>query len=322
LKAKYYISYANSEKDIELNSLLFESSLAYFDWLFSMKLRAINTYFLSIAQQRYFGIEQLVNIGERPAVDTIEASLLIQSRMLEIQQANVDVQKSMNQIAAFNWIDATPRELDIQLFSDDSLETYYELAKSNMSQYLYVDTLNNPIIRKYTYFQDILDVEKRLKKEMIKPKVNVNYNLLSTNTSQFNPLFSTNNYKWGFNVSFPLFLRNSINEYRVANVVSYSNKLDLLNKNNELKFKLDAIYKTMSILSEQIINAEKTVKYSQQLVDVEKQKFSIGESSLFLINTREGKWLESTLKLADYKLKFIKTMLQVIYLKGTMKYEF
>jgi hypothetical protein len=117
-------------------------------------------------------------------------------------------------------------------------------------------------------------------------------------------------------------LRNSINEYRVANVVSYSNKLDLLNKNNELKFKLDAIYKTMSILSEQIINAEKTVKYSQQLVDVEKQKFSIGESSLFLINTREGKWLESTLKLADYKLKFIKTMLQVIYLKGTMKYEF
>ena len=322
MKAKYYISYANSEKDIELNSLLFESSLAYFDWLFSMKLRAINTYFLSIAQQRYFGIEQLVNIGERPAVDTIEASLLIQSRMLEIQQANVDVQKSMNQIAAFNWIDATPRELDIQLFSDDSLETYYELAKSNMSQYLYVDTLNNPVIRKYTYFQDILDVEKRLKKEMIKPKVNVNYNLLSTNTSQFNPLFSTNNYKWGFNVSFPLFLRNSINEYRVANVVSYSNKLDLLNKNNELKFKLDAIYKTMSILSEQIINAEKTVKYSQQLVDVEKQKFSIGESSLFLINTREGKWLESTLKLADYKLKFIKTMLQVIYLKGTMKYEF
>ena len=123
-------------------------------------------------------------------------------------------------------------------------------------------------------------------------------------------------------MSFPLFLRNSINEYRVANVVSYSNKLDLLNKNNELKFKLDALHKTMNILSEQIINAEKTVIYSQKLVDVEKQKFSIGESSLFLINTREGKWLESTLKLADYKLKFIKTMLQVIYLKGTMKYEF
>jgi outer membrane protein TolC len=322
LKAKYYISYANSERDIELNSLLFESSLAYFDWLFSIKQRDINTYFLNIAQQRYIGIEQLVNIGERPAVDTIEASLFIQSRMLEIQQSDVDVQKTTNQIATFNWIDATPRDLNIQLFSEDSLETYYELAKSKMSQYLYADTLNNPIIRKYTYFQDILDVEKRLKKEMIKPKFNVNYNLLSTNTSQFNPLFSTNNYKWGFNVSFPLFLRNSINEYRVANVVSYSNKLDLLNKNNELKFKLDALYKTMSILSEQIINAEKTVIYSQQLVDVEKQKFSIGESSLFLINTREGKWLESTLKLADYKLKFIKTMLQVIYLKGTMMYEF
>ena len=117
-------------------------------------------------------------------------------------------------------------------------------------------------------------------------------------------------------------MRNSINEYRVSDLISYSNKLELINKNNELKFKLDAIYKTLSILSEQILNAEKTVNYSKMLVDAEKQKFNIGESSLFLINSRESKWLDATLKLAEYKLKFIKTMLQIIYLKGTMKYEF
>ena len=117
-------------------------------------------------------------------------------------------------------------------------------------------------------------------------------------------------------------MRNSTNEYRVSKVLSYSNELDLLNKNNELKFKLNAIYKTLNILSEQILNAQKTLQYSQLLVDAEKQKFNIGESSLFLINNRESKWLDASLKLADYKLKFIKTMLQIVYLKGSMKYEF
>ena len=86
-------------------------------------------------------------------------------------------------------------------------------------------------------------------------------------------------------------MRNSTNEYRISKVLSYSNELDLLNKNNELKFKLEAIYKTLNIISEQIMNAEKTVRYSKMLVDAEKQKFNIGESSLFLINTRESKWL-------------------------------
>ena len=70
------------------------------------------------------------------------------------------------------------------------------------------------------------------------------------------------------------------------------------------------------------MNAEKSVRYSKVLVEAEKQKFSLGESSLFLINTREAKWLESELKLAEYKLKFVKATLQVIYLNGDLAYQF
>ena len=322
LKARNYVSYANSERNNQLNQLFFESSLIYFDWLFNVKQRSINTYFYNLAQQRYLGIEQLVELGERPSVDTIEAALFIQSRLLEIQQSDIEIQKSTNQLATFNWSDSKVLESNAQFFPEDSLETFYEKAKSILFQRLYIDSINNPVIEKYMHYQQVLEIEKRLKKEMMKPKLNVNYNFLSTNKNQFSPQFSTNSYKWGVNLAFPLFMRNSINEYRVSDLISYSNKLELINKNNELKFKLDAIYKTLSILSEQILNAEKTVNYSKMLVDAEKQKFNIGESSLFLINSLESKWLDATLKLAEYKLKFIKTMLQIIYLKGTMKYEF
>ena len=58
------------------------------------------------------------------------------------------------------------------------------------------------------------------------------------------------------------------------------------------------------------------------MLEGEQLKFSIGESSLFLLNTRENKWLEAELKLAEYRLKFMQTVLELIYLNGDLKYSF
>ena len=71
---------------------------------------------------------------------------------------------------------------------------------------------------------------------------------------------------------------------------------------------------------EQLSNAERNLSYSKQLVTAEKLKFDTGESSLFLLNARENKWLETELKLADYRLKFMKTVMEYIYLRGDQAY--
>ena len=87
----------------------------------------------------------------------------------------------------------------------------------------------------------MLDTEVRFKKEMIKPLLNVKYNFLPDNTSEVVPAFSTNNYKWGVNVSFPLLFRNPANDYKMAKVISENNQLELVNKTNELNFKVNAL---------------------------------------------------------------------------------
>ena len=70
MKSKEYVEYYDAEKNIQLNVLLFESSLKYFDWLFNLKQVTLNSYFLNLARQRLVGIESLASIGERAAVDT------------------------------------------------------------------------------------------------------------------------------------------------------------------------------------------------------------------------------------------------------------
>lgn len=321
LKSKEYINYYSAEKNIQLNNLLFESSQKYFDWLFTAKQLALNNYFMNIANQRLRGIEALANIGEKATIDTIEAAIFYQTRLLDFQSSNIDYQKTNNDLAAFNWQENNPSSIQQNYIPIDSLDSYFIKAKNNFIKTLYQDSSNNPVLVKYNSFQNVLEIENRLKKEMIKPKLNVNYNFLSNNQSQINPAFTNNSYKWGANVSFPLLLRNSRNEYKMGKINSENNSLELNNKSNELNFKINTLKQTINILADQLQSAARSTSYNKQLVEAEKLKFTNGESSLFILNARESKWLESELKLAEYKLKFIKTVMNIIYLKGNLNYK-
>ena len=96
--------------------------------------------------------------------------------------------------------------------------------------------------------------------------------------------------------------------------------MELSSKNNELNNKLGALKQSLNILTEQLNMAAKNRLFSKKLLEAEKLKFDNGESSLFLLNTRENNWLNSELKLAEYKLKLIQTTLQLIHSKGNLKY--
>ncbi len=321
LKAKEYINYFTAEQQIQLNNLLFESSQRYFEWLFSAKQIALNNYFMDVARKRLDGIEALANAGERATVDTVEAAIFYQTRLLDLQNALMDNQKSSNDLSSFIWLNGNPTLLNNNYQTLDSLEVYYYKAKSALAENLNLINNLNPILSKYNALQNVLNVDMRLKKEMIKPVLNVKYNFISNSSAAINPQFSNNNYKWGVNMSFPLLLRNSTNDYKMAKVISQNNSLELSNKTNELNFKVNALQQTISILAQQLLNAERSVSYSKLLLEAEKLKFDNGESSLFMLNTRENKLLEAELKLAEYKLKFIKTVLNIIYLNGNLNYK-
>lgn len=277
---------------------------------------------MQTAKQRLAGIEALANSGEKASVDTIEAAIFYQNRFLDFQSAQIYNQKAINEMSSFNWQSNSPSPVTENYSATDSLELYFNKAKMFLAERLYQNVPSNPILSKYSSLQKVLEIDNRLKKEMIKPNLNVKYNLLSNNANSLSPGFSNNNYKFGLNLSFPLFLRNPTNEYRLAKIYSQNNHLELINKTNELNFKINALKKTIGILAEQLQNAERTSKYSKLLVEAEKLKFFNGESTLFMLNTRESKWLESEIKLAEYKLKLIKTILNLIYLNGDLNYKF
>ncbi len=321
LKAKQYRSINENEKRHIGNTVLFESACIYSDWLLKHAAFKINRYFSSLAQVRLEGIKDLSMAGERPSIDTTETSMLLQQRFLDLQSAIIEFQKQSALIAINNWVNDESGSFDPNLIPLDSLETLMELASNKFLEDNNNDGKNNPLVLQYRAKVDLLDVERRFRAEMIKPVLNVNYNLLSlpVNAGDF-PALSPNNYKWGAQLAFPLFLRNSRAELSIAKLKMNSTRFEFELKQTEIQNKLRFTAASVNVLAMQLQTAARNVDYSKRMLEAEKLKFDNGESSIFLINARENKWLESELKRIEIMNKYNKTVFEYLYLKGSMDY--
>jgi outer membrane protein TolC len=319
IKAKHYADYFTAEQKIQVNDLMFAASNTYVDALYTKKINNLFTYFAHLADQRLNGINDLSKVGERPAIDTLEASIFLQGRLLDKQAGEIELIKKLNELSVLNPLASMPSISEVSL--SDSLELIYSLAVKNIQKAVANEQTANPIIAQYMAKQKVLETEKRLKREMIKPVLDLSYNFLNTSGEVIFPVLNTNNYKWGATFSVPLFLRKPRNDYKMATLEARNNELETANKQNQINFKRKYILESVQVTAGQIINAERSAAYSKLLVEAERLKFSNGESSLFLLNSRENKWLETELKLAEYKLKFIKSFIELTYVNGDLKYE-
>ena len=85
---------------------------------------------------------------------------------------------------------------------------------------------------------------------------------------------------------------------------------------NELEVKLRQNTAEAMALQSQISIIRQTQQAHQKLLEGEEIRFSLGESSLFLINARETKLLEINEKLIETENKLIKNTLKGEWLTG------
>ena len=83
-------------------------------------------------------------------------------------------------------------------------------------------------------------------------------------------------------------------------------KYDLDTKRNELNNKLRSYYTELVVLRQQVNLYRETVSNYEKLYQGEMTRFYAGESTVFLVNTRENKFLEARPKIAEIQLKYFK----------------
>lgn len=296
-QAKIMQDLSETQRDIRLNELLSDAVIAYLDWYLANREVDLFENFVGRAEIRFDGIKQSALAGDIPTIDTLEAGIIVQDRKLSLEQANLKLIKSRLKLSNFLWFeDNIPLELsplvDPEELDRNSLDAVLGTNLLQLENFVLED---HPKIRALDFKIDQLEVNQRLKAEMLKPQLDLEYNFINERVGQFEN-FNTNDYKAGVFFKLPLFLRKERGNLKLAKIKVNEAQLDLDFESLQLQNKIQASRSEILSFITQLNTFQSIVKDNSSLLKAEERKFSFGESSVFLINSREVKLIDARLK--------------------------
>ena len=294
-KAKLQLELSQSERKLQAVAILYDASVAYFNWKRNYEEFQLYSQYKTNAETRYKGVASLIKQGDKRAIDSIEAGISLTSRKLSLENSKLKLTKAKLELSNFLWLENTvPMEITDALFPEKKLEnTIQETLKTNNLLQADFSIDAHPKINAMESKIDILNVERKLKANYLLPKINIGYTYLSE--PQYIENYKFENYKIGIDFAYPIFLRKErgglkLTKYKIQETTNSLNleRLQLQNKINAQKEVINSLFKQRSLANELVKN------YSTMLTS-EERLFTFGESSLFLINSRESSLISAQL---------------------------
>jgi outer membrane protein TolC len=300
-KAKMQIRLSQAERKLNAIAVLYDASVAYFNWIRSYNEVKLYENYATNAQVRFGGVKSLIEQGDKPAIDSIEAGIILKNRLLSLEDSNLKLAKAKLELANFLWLDNTiPLELSETLIPEAQLElTIQETLKTNDLLNTEFSINNHPKINALENRVDMLNVDRRLKANSLLPKIDVGYTYLSEPSAFDNYRFE--DYKVGMNFYFPLFLRKERGDLKIAKFKLQETKFSLELERVQLTNKIKAQKTEIQSLQKQRRFIKSLVTDNITMLTSEERLFSFGESSMFLINSRENNLVLA--QLADIALE-------------------
>jgi len=311
--ARIFRDASTIEKRNTLNSLLLDAMKTYWSWVQQYQVFKILTDAVKVNEKRVELVNKAFLLGDRPAIDTIEALTQLQNFELLKSQAWLDFQNTGLELSVYLWTaNVQPYNLPVSIIPGDDLQLA-NIASGQMPELnnlLDAARKNHPELVIYNYKLDALGVEKKLKLQELLPTVNFRYNQLGKGYDVLKTatgLLFENNYQYGLSFGIPLRLSQGRGEFRKAKLIITETQLQQSQKQWQVENKVKSYYNELLTLKSQVALQEKAFKNFQILQRGEEIRFQAGESSLFLINARENKTLEALQKLQELKAKYYKT---------------
>ncbi len=321
-QAQLFQKINDAEKTKIINKLFFEVSKNYWDWYFKYNRFKQQETGIQLAENRYKFVSQRIELGEEPAIDSTEALILLQNRLVAYNQAKLEMQNSFLELCNHLWTkDGQAAEIDVDFVPEKF--SYLEISQDTTLQESMLQYANqyHPEILKLNYKINQLQIDRKMAIESLKPTINLSYSYIAKgifSEAKTNADYLLNNNKFGFDIQVPLVFRKEMAKMGITKVKinrtdfekTYTTRVintEIIQNSNELK-------NTAYLLNIQ----NKLVRNYITLRNGEAEKFANGESSLFLVNTRESSLIESQIKLAELESKYKKSKASLWYSSGKM----
>lgn len=322
-QAEAYKRYSLIEQKIRIQQLRYDAFHQYWLWWMSKRTLDIHNEWVTIAEQRLVDTKNRFLAGDIASIDTLETAIQVQNRKQKYQAAQAKWNKESLELASHLWqkneLNYVPVESIKNRIPQNDLVFENSLSNTNvLSDRTNTIQNTNPELLKYDPILEQLKSEERWKKEMMKPIVNVKYNALNEATAPSENLMTLNNYKWGAQISWPILMRKAKGELGLTRVKIEETALEATQKQTIVRNKALAAIKQLELLRQQLANVTSNVKNMQRLLDAERDKFNSGESSVFLINTREQQLFDLRIQETEIATQLKLQEIEIQYLFGEL----
>ena len=260
--------------------------------------------------------------GYKPAIDTLEADILVSTLLADLELAKAEQLNTLQALSAYLWLDEDTPFSNLNILYPNLRRGGLKPETETPLWQSFTPSGTHPLLLIYAAKANQLEWDRRLKQDKLKPKISAEYYLLGQGWQ----LMQTNDgttgslagYKWGIQASFPLFLRQERGNLAIANLKIQDNEATFDQKQLDISTKLNSYQNSLLALYKQLQNYQSIVGQYYQLLEAENSKFLIGESSIFLVNARTQKWLESRVKLAKIENTYQKTGIAIRGVAGEL----
>ncbi len=286
-----------------LNELRYDVSVAYLEWAYATRILLISQETEALIRQRLLDTRELYVQGDKPAVDTLEAAIALANQALTTQQALVDLSLAGQDLRALYWV--LPEGATANLAG---LRPALPLDTSQLARHPELRELRAQVAQQ--------DLDRRLYNEYRKPQLDASYSILGDGFD-LTPADSegsgvgdllTGAYKVGLTFRYPIFMRQARGQLQIAELKVAETGAKLEAKRQQLDAKARANAQAARAFEVQLTSVERLVDQTRALLSAERELFGLGESTQFLLNSREQSLQKALQTLAKIELSRAKAI--------------
>ena len=324
-QARVLQSAAEADRVKQINEVWLQAAKDYWNWYYTFQQAALIREGVALADRRFRGTARRAQIGDQAPIDSVEAQITLQDRQVQAEQLRVDLQNARLILSNHLWT-PTGQPAELPAYAIPQVPALDSVSRAELARLVDFAAAQHPTLRKLEAKISQLGIEERYRREMLKPKLNVSGVLLSQGNFYQSEVpapynFGRDNYKVGVDFSFPLFLRAERGKLQYTRIQVKETVLERQQSQRTIVTQVNTVFNSLRAYDRQLVLQAQTIANQRLLLQAELQKFELGESTIFLINSRETKLIDLRIKQESLRASYEKSRAELYYYAGTQSLE-
>ena len=300
---------AQAERLAMTNKLLFSAAKAYAEWYSTALQLQVMRDGARLAEERYIAITRRVVAGDAAGIDSIEAAAELNRRRAQVQGAEQSYFAATLDVTSYLWdAGVQPADLPPGTVPSDSGLGRVVLDSAAVPALLARVLTLHPDVRKASAKVAQAAADRSLARQAIIPFASAELYALRGRDDGFDvgdAIARDGNYKGAINVSSPLLFFKERGKFQSTDAKFDRAELEARETRRDVVLLVRTAINDLSQYDAQLSLQRDAVRLFRILSAGERARFDAGESTLFLVNTRERQVLDEELKFVVLQAKYL-----------------